>query len=221
MVEHRHAAARRSADVHDFKRARIRDAAKRVFADRGIHDTTMRQIAAVAGWSTGALYQYYSSKEELYADVLRQSLAKLRDYVQSSLQQAGDERGRAALRALWAYYDARGDEFDLGFYLYRGARPVGLGNELNRELNQMLNDVINLIAGALLADGLVAQEDAHRIAMARATSIFGLVLVAKTGRLHSMQPGYAPEEMLDILFADLDWFEHSASTREGKKCPSQ
>lgn len=46
-------------------RARILDAALRLFRERGFDATTMRDVAAEAGVATGAAYYYYRSKEDL------------------------------------------------------------------------------------------------------------------------------------------------------------
>ena len=46
-------------------RARIRDAAIRLFADRGLDGTTVRDIAAQAGVSPGLLRHHFGSKEAL------------------------------------------------------------------------------------------------------------------------------------------------------------
>src|SRR3954471_10969656 len=46
-------------------RARIRDAAIRLFADRGIDGTTVRDIAQAAGVSPGLLRHHFGSKEGL------------------------------------------------------------------------------------------------------------------------------------------------------------
>lgn len=49
----------------DTRRKQIIDAAYRCFARKGIHQTTMRDIYAEAGLSAGAIYHYFSSKEEI------------------------------------------------------------------------------------------------------------------------------------------------------------
>jgi AcrR family transcriptional regulator len=46
-------------------RARIRDAALRMFAERGIGPTTIRDIAAAAGVSSGLVRHHFGSKEAL------------------------------------------------------------------------------------------------------------------------------------------------------------
>lgn len=52
-------------DYLDTRRKQIIDAAYRCFARKGIHQTTMRDIYAEAGLSAGAIYHYFSSKEEI------------------------------------------------------------------------------------------------------------------------------------------------------------
>ncbi|GAA4261905.1 TetR/AcrR family transcriptional regulator [Dactylosporangium darangshiense] len=47
-------------------RARIRDAAIRLFAERGINGTTVRDIAQLAGVSPGLLRHHFGSKEALH-----------------------------------------------------------------------------------------------------------------------------------------------------------
>lgn len=54
---------------------RIIEAAKRVISRSGITGATMRGIAEEAGVSTGAIYHYYSSKEEILYDVMDESLS--------------------------------------------------------------------------------------------------------------------------------------------------
>lgn len=203
MTEYDDAVSRRSHQVRDYKRTMIREAAKAVFVDKGIDGASMRQIAKVAGWTTGALYQYFESKEDLYAEVLRDSLIGLHRHVSSAAEHASTGKTRAALHALWSYYDAHSEEFDLGFYLYNGTKPVGLNHKLDRELNAKLDDTVRTIADSLVLDGFATVSDAHRLAMAHTTSVFGLVLVTKTGRLRTIGEGHSPEDLLEVYFAHL------------------
>jgi TetR/AcrR family transcriptional regulator, regulator of cefoperazone and chloramphenicol sensitivity len=48
-------------------RARIREAALRLFSERGVEGTTVRDIASAAGVSTGLIRHHFGSKEELRA----------------------------------------------------------------------------------------------------------------------------------------------------------
>lgn len=57
-------------------RARIRDAALRLFAERGTKAATIRDIAAAAGVSLGLVRHHFGSKEELRAACDEYALAK-------------------------------------------------------------------------------------------------------------------------------------------------
>lgn len=172
--------------VREFKKTLIRDAAKQIFAERGIDAASMREIAQAAGYTTGAIYTYFDTKEALYAEVLRDSLNALyANIVATTAEIASEPKSLMALRRLFAFYDERPADFELGFYLYGGVRPAGLNKELDDELNALFNRVMSAIGAALVADALVDRADSHHFAVVHATWVFGLLLMVKTGRVRS------------------------------------
>jgi AcrR family transcriptional regulator len=62
----------------DEQRARTRadllDAAARVFAAQGFHAASVDQVAEAAGYTKGAVYSNFSSKEELFLELLERHL---------------------------------------------------------------------------------------------------------------------------------------------------
>lgn len=50
-------------------RARIHQAALALFVERGVTETSVRDLAQAAGIAEGTLYRHYASKEELVADL--------------------------------------------------------------------------------------------------------------------------------------------------------
>lgn len=130
------AAEKRSDAVYQFKRHLILGAAQALFAERGIDAASLRDIAKAAGYTTGAICTYFSTKGHLYAEVLRGSLYALHAEVSARVE-ASQQRSAESLRALWDFYADRPSDFDLGCYLYGGARPAGLTAELNAELNRL------------------------------------------------------------------------------------
>lgn len=62
--------AARKALVVTRTREAILDAAASVFAERGYHDATMKDVASAAGYSAPALYNYFGSKEAIFAALL-------------------------------------------------------------------------------------------------------------------------------------------------------
>lgn len=56
------------------RKQRIIDAAMETLKSNSIEEVSMRKIAAVAGLTTGAIYHFYHSKDELLLDVMKQQL---------------------------------------------------------------------------------------------------------------------------------------------------
>jgi AcrR family transcriptional regulator len=58
-------------------RERVRRAAVKLFAGKGFHGTGIRDLAQAAKLSSASLYHYMGTKEELLADIMRESLERL------------------------------------------------------------------------------------------------------------------------------------------------
>jgi len=167
-------------------------AAGRVFAEHGLEGASLRAIAREAGYTPAALYFHYASKEEIYADLLAESLARLDAAVAEAAdgaavaERAAREEALARLRgAAFAFFDFYRDQpgdLQLGFYLYRGMKPMGLTAELNTRLNAALVAVLDRMQRPLADLGLPpsAAEQATASLFAQIT---GLLLLLHTGRI--------------------------------------
>jgi AcrR family transcriptional regulator len=60
------------------RRAQLTDATARLIARSGLESATMREVAAEAGWTTGALTHYFADKRELLLTTFQSSLANRR-----------------------------------------------------------------------------------------------------------------------------------------------
>jgi AcrR family transcriptional regulator len=74
-------------------RARVLAAATRLFADRGFHGTTVRDIAAAARANVASGHYHFGSKRDLYVEVLRAAFAQVR----AALERGGVQATAAAL----------------------------------------------------------------------------------------------------------------------------
>jgi AcrR family transcriptional regulator len=61
--------ARTKAATFDAQRAAIRDAATRLFAEKGYASASIADLARAAGISKALMYHYYRDKEDLLADI--------------------------------------------------------------------------------------------------------------------------------------------------------
>lgn len=112
-------------------KARILEAAKQVICRNGIAGATMRGIAEEAGLSTGAIYHYYKSKEEILYEVMDESLSESSRIAEES--QRGKLSGEEIAHEIYQNIIKRFDkekENRLQFYL---AHEAMLGNNEIKE----------------------------------------------------------------------------------------
>ncbi|MEO8850165.1 MAG: TetR/AcrR family transcriptional regulator [Allobranchiibius sp.] len=79
-------------------RARLLEAARTSFADKGFHGTTTRDIASAAGMSPAAVYVHHSSKESLLHELSLQGHRATADSLQAAVHDCASDP-EAALRA--------------------------------------------------------------------------------------------------------------------------
>jgi AcrR family transcriptional regulator len=171
--------------VGELKRELILDAARKVFEADGLDGASLRAIAAGAGYTPAALYFHFESKEAIYAEVLRGSLANLGQAVSRAVSRAKApaDQLRAAATAFFRYYADNPRDLDLGFYLFRGGmKPQGLGKERDGMLNAALESALQPIADAAQALGARPEEAKSLMADIFAHAA-GLLLLAHTGRI--------------------------------------
>ena len=168
----------------DVRRALVLDAARAVFEKLGIEGASIREIARAAGYTPGAIYFYYDSKEAIYGALLAESLERLNDKVAQAGTGALDPAAQLEAKAsAWCdFYADTPRELDLGFYLVQGMRPRGLNATLNEQLNSRLRDALQPCEAALQALGLTGEA-----ALRETTALFahgvGLLLLKHTGRI--------------------------------------
>jgi AcrR family transcriptional regulator len=188
---------RRLKTMTDARRELVLAAARSAFFELGLEGASMREIARRAGYTPGAIYSYFESKEEVYAALLHESLERLNQRVGAAAlpAPAGSRQGSAAAwrrqadaalrahaRAFFDFYRENPRDLDLGFYLFHGVQPRGLTPALNERLNARLRDALAPVQQALAAFGLAAPE-----AVAEVTALFahivGLLVLSHTGRI--------------------------------------
>ncbi len=176
----------------DTRKAYVLDAARAVFEAEGLEGASIREIAKKAGYTPGAIYSYFPSKEAIYAALLGESLERLKVTVMSARPSAGVLHGYALTApsrqlagktlAWFKFYYSNPRDLVLGFYLFQGMRPRGLTGDLNTLLNAQLIQALEPAEKALIDMGL-SQE----LALSENTATFahgiGLLLLQHTGRI--------------------------------------
>ena len=67
------------------RRTGILDAALAVFSERGYHDASIDEIAGEAGVSKALIYEHFSSKQELYGELIARNARDLTQRVAGAL----------------------------------------------------------------------------------------------------------------------------------------
>ena len=93
------------------RRADILAAAKKVFARKGYHATTIAEIAKAAKLSYGSIYWYFDSKDALFHELMESEGQALRRHVTEALtttpaKGAPDAPFRAAVRATFEFFES-------------------------------------------------------------------------------------------------------------------
>jgi AcrR family transcriptional regulator len=61
------------------RRSQILHSAMELFLEKGYHKTTMKEIMAATGLSKGAIYHYFSSKEEIFVAIIQNFEHKIKN----------------------------------------------------------------------------------------------------------------------------------------------
>ncbi|MFC6594197.1 TetR family transcriptional regulator [Kitasatospora paranensis] len=175
----------------DATRARLLKAAVSVFAEKGFHGTTTRDIAAAAGMSPAALYMHHKSKEDLLYVIARSGHERTVRLVQEAIASSDDPT--AALRRLvhdFALHHARA---------HTGARIVNyelaaLSPEHLAEISGMRDLIEREILGLVEAGVAAGRFDPPDPRMA------GVVLLSlgiDIGRWYADDSDWSPEDIAD------------------------
>lgn len=176
----------------DARRQLVLDAARSAFFELGMEKASMREIAHRAGYTPGAIYSYFASKEAVYGALLGESLDRLNASVQQAASDSdqGVPRLRGAARAFFDFYLAHPRDLDLGFYLFQGMKPRGLTPELNEMLNARLLQSLEPCQNALEHLGVPATQALQEVTALFAHAV-GLLVLSHTGRIRLFRQGSA------------------------------
>jgi len=138
--------------------------AARRFAERGYHPTSVADLVADLGVGKGVFYWYFSSKEELLAELLRAGHQDLRRRQQHAI---GDEtapmrRIELGIRASLEWFGEHRDTFTLFQFARSDERFAGV---LRRAQEVAIDDVVRHLKDAIV-EGEIPDRDPEALAQA-------------------------------------------------------
>jgi AcrR family transcriptional regulator len=138
-----------SQEYRDARRAQILDAARRCFLRNGFHATSMQDLFAEAGLSSGAVYLYFASKEDVILAIAEENMrdvaAVIRELATSRPQQS---LGGALSEVLGVIRKKHADDQLGGIAVLvwsEALRNPALAKRFGKSLQQMRNDLAEVV----------------------------------------------------------------------------
>ena len=150
-----------SEEYERTRRHEILAAAAVCFSHQGFSATSMPDIAAEVGLSVGALYRYFSSKEDLFLAVVAERIAVYNEAVFAALDRPGHpiERLQAALRSLQRLLTSQSpDDARLSLELWARAHDVPALGAWLREARHRRMDALRYVIDAGRRMGSLRRE---------------------------------------------------------------
>src|SRR5215469_6063142 len=186
------------------RRKQILDAATRVFAEKGFHRATIKDIARVAGIADGTIYTYFASKTEVLLGILH----RLNESTERE-QQLVLENGQDIRSFFTAYLRQRMSLLWPNAEVFQAVLPELLVNEELRELyyQQVLVPTFAVAEYSLQAQrdtGLLGNIDVPLTARAIAGVLLGLLTLQLLGdEVIAQRWEELPEILTTLLFDGL------------------
>ena len=138
---------RRREREKEQRRQNILKAAKRLFIERGFKSVTVANIAEKAELSKGAIYLYFSSKEEIYAQILLTDIEHFHGEI-SQIFNGGKSAADILLDFADAYIDIflkEREQFRILMNFMLQADNLNLSRETRKRIISEMNRTISLI----------------------------------------------------------------------------
>src|SRR5580700_4850665 len=171
-------------------------AAGQVFAERGFHGASLDEVAAVAGFSKGAVYSNFKNKEDLFLALFKSNYDREMEALRATLE-ASEVPAEARLSDFVALIRDEngqvGDSFGLlyeEFWLYAVRNPAAR-EQLIRLEDENIRGIAEVIEAERVRQGIPALESAERAARIISVLFHGI------GRLRVLQPEAADDELIE------------------------
>ncbi|HWE11770.1 MAG TPA: TetR/AcrR family transcriptional regulator [Solirubrobacteraceae bacterium] len=172
---------------YDRRRQEVVYEAAKAFAKRGYDTTTMQELAAAMGLATGALYHYFSSKEQVLMAICDQLMDPLLERATALLDEPapGEDQLQAVVRLWVAHVVAHRDHM----LVFQQERHLIESGERWRKVRASRKAFERLIGGVLERSQLRTDPRLALLAL--------LGMVNHTAQWYRPRGDLAPEEIAD------------------------
>ncbi|HXV05482.1 MAG TPA: TetR/AcrR family transcriptional regulator [Solirubrobacterales bacterium] len=206
-TDHRRSEVKAQSDELGSSREQLLDAATRVFAQRGYQGASMNEIAAEAGFSKGALYWNFESKEDLFFALLDERVDRpLRALFKEGIAPPGEDASD-----FFSVLLATNRELALLFHEYSAmaVRDPKLGAKFVERNRKLRTEIAAAIEARNKALGIPLTIPAEQIA----TAVIGLAHGLSVDQL--TDPESVPSDLIGQILSMIE-AGNAAKAEEGK-----
>lgn len=182
-------------------------AALELFSEKGYHNVSMHEIAALAEFAIGTLYKFFNNKEDLYKALVLEQADRFHEGLMKALQGPGDE-----IEKLRNYTKTKGELFStnvsmirLYFAETRGASfnvMAGLDSEIREKYYQFVEALAAVFASGIRKKRFKNIADPYYLAIALDSLIHAFLFLWLEAPEEHPYPE-DPDTILDILLKGL------------------
>ena len=181
--------------------AKILDAALAIFSEQGFEKTQLEEVATSAGYTRGAIYAHYASKEDLFLALMEHRVLTKFAAIRRVIEAEPEVSKRPGIFKRWLatqLSDHTWGTLMLEFKLYALRRPQ------SREKLQHMYDLVFKPSGNDFVELLFGEDltRASRAAVERRLAVMGAILSAVILESH-FRPKLLPRQHLQVVLEEL------------------
>lgn len=174
-----------TTNAQNKKKQHLLDAAIRVFANKGFDDASMREIAAEAGLTTGAIYHHYKNKDDLFYDAVKEAAY----FVHRLSERKSDSELKSNQEMFQEIRDNVRDrmskDVEQRLLILLAAYAISKGGRIQEKYKQDYNEIIQRVADMYFyAFGVQNQQYQKSLATILVAALDGVALQYSLGILN-------------------------------------
>jgi AcrR family transcriptional regulator len=187
----------------DKKREEIFRSAMKVFAQKGVRDFKMIDIAEMAGVGKGTLYEYFSSKEQLVEGCFSILLEDFDVHMKSQLSDITHpaEKMKQYIATSFDFFRQEKDRLDILFDLYASGIPRSSDRPWFEGLSASYGQVKQYLASIVkegVQQGVFRPVDANLVSAMLAALLDGILFHAAMG-VATIESKALPDKLTDVF----------------------
>ncbi len=180
--------------------AGLLEAAEKTFSEKGYHATSIRDIAREAGFSVGGVYQFFTSKDELYLRVVESQWEFFFGLLEAALKPEGARaRLEALTEAMFRTFEERRGFFRL-FLSERGRLTAAFSGQIAERVGahtrKLREELVELMRQGV-EDGTLRAGDPGMLASAYLGMVHNCIFEALSSG--ASRPGRSGTEILSLF----------------------